>query len=282
MTSLFNWFGSVLGYLLWFFYNLVHNYGIAIIIFTIATKILLFPFSVKQQKSMAANSKMAAKQREIQKKYAKDPQKLRDETQKLYEQENYNPGSGCLTTLIPFPIMLGIYYTVLYPLQNALHVNMDSINKATEMIAKIPGLGASFTSNYAQMEIMKHFDVVKDYLTVFTQDELARIASLSDGFNFFGMNLLNSPNSSSFSTFMWLIPVLCLLSSWLMQYFTMKLQPGMEQAQQGPMKMMLYAMPLFTAYLAYTMPGAVGFYWITQTLVSFVQTIILNLSLIHI
>ncbi|HCR44391.1 MAG TPA: hypothetical protein DIV41_07395, partial [Ruminococcaceae bacterium] len=67
--EIFNFFGSLLGYLLWFFYKIINNYGVAIILFTIATKLLIFPFSVKQQKSMAATSKLAAKQKELQKKY---------------------------------------------------------------------------------------------------------------------------------------------------------------------------------------------------------------------
>ena len=54
--EIFNWFGSILGYLLWFLYEIIPNYGVAIILFTIITKLLLLPFSVKQQKSMAANS----------------------------------------------------------------------------------------------------------------------------------------------------------------------------------------------------------------------------------
>ena len=59
--EIFNWFGSILGYLLWFLYEIIPNYGVAIILFTIITKLLLLPFSVKQQKSMAANSKIDRK-----------------------------------------------------------------------------------------------------------------------------------------------------------------------------------------------------------------------------
>lgn len=85
--EIFNWFGSILGYLLWFLYEIIPNYGVAIILFTIITKLLLLPFSVKQQKSMAANSKMAAKQQEIRTKYANDRLKMQEEMQKLMEQE---------------------------------------------------------------------------------------------------------------------------------------------------------------------------------------------------
>lgn len=115
MNDFFNIFGSALGYLLWYFYELVRNYGVAIILFTVVTKILLFPFSVKQQISMAANSKIASKQKELQKKYAKDRERLQIETQKLYEKEGINPASGCLTMIVPLVIMMGLYYTVLYP-----------------------------------------------------------------------------------------------------------------------------------------------------------------------
>ena len=55
--DIFNWFGSILGYLLWFIYEIVPNYGIAILLFTLIIKILMFPFSVKQQKSMASQTK---------------------------------------------------------------------------------------------------------------------------------------------------------------------------------------------------------------------------------
>lgn len=113
MMSIFNFFGSVLGYLLWFLYTVFKNYGIAIILFTIIVKALMFPFSIKSQKSMAAQSRLASKQQELQKKYAKDQMKYNEELQKLYEKEGVNPGGGCLTTLLPFPIMLGIYYSVI-------------------------------------------------------------------------------------------------------------------------------------------------------------------------
>ena len=72
MDAIFNFFGSILGYILWFFYYIVGNYGVAIILFTILFKVILFPLSVKQQKSMAVTSRIAEKQKELSKKYAND------------------------------------------------------------------------------------------------------------------------------------------------------------------------------------------------------------------
>jgi len=282
MYDFLNFFGNILGYLLWFFYQLVQNYGVAIILFTIATKILLFPFSVKQQISMAANSKMAIKQKQLQKKYANDKQKLQLETQKLYEKEGINPASGCLTTIVPLFILMGLYYTVLYPLINAVHVSGEGATAAAEMLKQIPGVGQFMDTGYAQIEIIKHFADLKPYLTMFSADELARIQSFSQGFSFLGLNLLDTPSDPGnifgtlFQSNLWIIPVLCLISSIITQYFTMKLQPGMQQ-QQGCMKGMFYVFPLITVWFACTMPAAVGFYWIISTLTGFLQMVILNI-----
>lgn len=273
MMSIFNFFGSVLGYLLWFLYTVFKNYGIAIILFTIIVKALMFPFSIKSQKSMAAQSRLASKQQELQKKYAKDQMKYNEELQKLYEKEGVNPGGGCLTTLLPFPIMLGIYYSVIYPLSNTLHIAKDTISQATEFVSKIPGIAS--TNQYVELEIVKNFDALKDHLTMFSADDVQKIEFFGKGFKCFGFDLLASPNTSSFASMLWIIPVLALVTYWGQSFVMQKLQPTQQQgAGQGCMKVMMYGMPLLSAYWAYIMPAAVGFYWIISALVGFAQTLI--------
>ncbi len=279
MIQIGNFFGSILGYLLWPLYFLFKNYGVAIIIFTIVVKLLMFPFSVKQQKSMAGNAKLQAKQKELQEKYSDNKEKLNQEIQKLYEKEGVNPMGGCLPMLIPFPIMIGIYYTVINPISNVLHISSAAVQQAAAMLQQLPGIGSMFSNSfYAEMQIIQHYNELRPHLDVanggmFTADELSQIDFLSSGFDFLGLNLLGTPQGSPLSTMLWLIPVLCLVSSLGTQFITMKLQPGMQQ-QQGCMKLMLYGMPLFSAWLAYTLPGAVGFYWTISTLTSLLQTLI--------
>jgi len=132
MTGIFSFFGSILGYLLWFLFTIFKNYGVAIILFTIIMKIFMFPMSLKQQRSMASQSKLAEKQKDLQKKYANNKEKYNEELMKLYDKEGVNPSSGCLTTLIPFPIMLGIFYSVAYPLSNTLHIAQETVQLATD------------------------------------------------------------------------------------------------------------------------------------------------------
>lgn len=272
MVDIGNFFGSFLGYLLWFFYVLIKNYGIAIILFTVVLKLLLFPFSVKQQKSMAATSKMQLKQKELQKKYGNDKTKYNEELQKLYEKEGVNPAGGCLPMILPMFIMIGLYYTVINPLTNALHISKEAVAQAIAGLQKIPG--CSF-SQYGEMEIVRNFNGLSSHLSMFNSTDLSKINDFSHGFKFLGLDLLGVPQASPFSSMLWLIPVLCLVTSLLAQYFTMKMQPGMQQ-QQGCMKVMMYLLPLFSVWLAYTLPAAVGFYWVIQTITGFLQTLALN------
>ena len=272
MMQIFNFFGSILGYLLWFLYSIFKNYGIAIILFTIIVKALMFPFSIKSQKSMAAQSRLASKQKELQARYGKDQMKYNEELQKLYEKEGVNPGSGCLMTLLPFPIMLGIYYSVIYPLSNTLHIAKDTIAQATDFVSKIPGIAS--TNQYVELEIVKNFSALKEHLTMFSAADIEKIEFFGKGFKFLGLDLLATPSASSFASMMWLIPVLALISYWGQSFIMQKLQPQQQQqAGGGCMKVMMYGMPLLSAYWAFIMPGAVGFYWIISAVVGLGQSV---------
>ncbi len=284
MNDIFNFFGSILGYLLWWLYLIVPNYGVAIILFTLIIKVFLFPFFIKQQRSMAATSKLAVKQKELQKRYANDKQKMQIEMQKLYEKEGVSPTGGCATMILPFIVMFGLYYTVLNPLSNALHLSSDAINRAVDMLEHAPGVGGAFNAQYAQIEIVKNYSNLKPFLAMFNGSEMARLQSFSHGFRFFGLNLLDTPCDAAnifgtlFRSNLWIIPILCLISYILSQYFTMKLQPvAMQQQQQGCMKYMFYGMAFFSAWLSCTVPAAVGFYWIISTILGFLQTVVMNI-----
>jgi YidC/Oxa1 family membrane protein insertase len=107
-----------------FFYNLtaaigIANYGIAIIVLTIIIKMLLYPLTVKQVKSMKGMQDLQPKIKEIQEKYKGNPEKLQKETAALYKQSGINPLAGCLPLIVQMPILIGIFYAIRdYP---ALH-----------------------------------------------------------------------------------------------------------------------------------------------------------------
>lgn len=276
--EIFNIIGSIFGYILWAAYYLVNNFGIAIIIFTLVFKIVLFPSSVKQQKSMAANAKLQAKQKALQEKYSNDKQKYNEELQKLYEKENISPFGGCLSSLLPMFVMLGIYYSVVRPLTNVLHISKDAIESLSNYVNTLPGISIDASGSlYYQIDLLRIFNNISDHSYVqeiLTGDEIEKIQLLSGGFKFLGLDLLSTPKVAG--GWLLIIPILCLVTSVGTQLFTMFMKGNPMNNQQGCMKFMFIALPMFTAYIAYTVPAAVGFYWIWSTIFGFVQTLIMN------
>lgn len=278
--DIFNLVGSLFGYILWAAFWLVKNFGLSIIIFTLIVKLILLPFSIKQQKSMAANARFQKKQREIMDKYGNDRMKAQEEVQKLMQKENISPTAGCSTMIAPFIVMLGVYYSVISPLSNTIHIASSKVAIALQSLSALPGIGSSINVRYAEISILKYFDVLQKYLVdsngkaVFTQSDVQSITEFKQGFNFLGWDLLATPSTSSFWSMMWLIPVLCFVTSVASMLVIQKLN---GTKMQGCMVGMIFMTPLFTAWIAYTVPGAVGFYWIASTVLGFVQSLLLHI-----
>jgi len=99
----------VLKWLLIRFYSIVKNYGVAIILLTMLIKILFFPLTKKGSEATMRMQALAPKIKELQDKYKSDPKKLQLEMGKFYQQEGYNPISGCLPMLLQLPIFIAMY-----------------------------------------------------------------------------------------------------------------------------------------------------------------------------
>lgn len=279
MNQIFNLLGSLFGYVLDFSFNIFNNYGIAIIVFTLILRFFMFPFSLKQQKSMVMQSRLNNKLQDLKKKYANDTNKYNEEMQKLYEKEGFSPTSGCMTSFLPMFFMLGIYYSVIYPLTNTLHLAADKVQSAMEVINSLPGMGigqASSTS-YVQISFLTAFNKLGDLVNDlgFNASELEKITHFSNGFNFLGLDLLETPSNYGVFSIYFLIPLLSFLTSVFSSLITTKIT-GNGAAQPGCMKLMFVVLPLFTAWIAYSVPSAVGFYWICSTVINFFMTLIIN------
>ncbi len=278
--QIFGFFGSIMGYLLWALFYVFQNFGVSIIIFTIIIKFVLFPFSIKQQKSMANTARLQKKQKEIREKYANNKQKANEEIQKLYQKEGVSPTGGCLTSIVPMFIMLGIFYCVAYPLTNTLHIGQDIVTNATNYINTIPGFSvhsaAATGATYQEINLVRSLADSKELIgMLFNAGDAANIEMFVNGFNFCGFNLLISPSSQGFMSIYILIPVLCFVTSVATSLITMKIN-GNSQTQQGCMKIMFIGLPLFSAWIAFSVPAAVGFYWICNSVFSLVQSIIMG------
>ena len=281
--QIFGSLGWLLGYILWGAYFIFKNFGLAIIVFTIIVKVALFPFTLKQQKSMAGSARMAKKQKELREKYANNRQKLQEEMNKLYEKEGVKPMGGCMTTLIPMLVLFGIFYAVAYPLTNTLHLDGQKVNDAMNFVKTIPGCTSinSGISTYKEVMLLKVFpniqgtDIIQ---SLFTSDEISRILNFGNGFNIFGaVDLLVVPSQYGFWSPYILFPVFCFLSNVGSSFIMQKINSNNQMMQQGGcMKVMIFGLPLFSAYIAFSVPAAMSFYWIISALTSLLQSIVMN------
>ncbi|MCU0651370.1 MAG: membrane protein insertase YidC [Candidatus Omnitrophica bacterium] len=105
----FDFISQLLLQLLGFFYSLVHNWGLAIIILSVAVYFLLYPLTLKQMRSMKAMQALQPRMEELKKLYKDNPQKLHKETLELYREHKVNPLGGCLPLLLQMPIFFALY-----------------------------------------------------------------------------------------------------------------------------------------------------------------------------
>jgi len=114
-----------IGSILAFFYRLIPNYGIAIILLTLAMRVLLLPLGLKQIRSMQSMQAIQPQVKAIQQKYKGNRQKINEETMKLYRERGVNPLSGCLPLLLQFPLLIALFAVLRVP-GGLVHIPQDS------------------------------------------------------------------------------------------------------------------------------------------------------------
>ena len=269
------------------FYNLTNSYAMAIILFTLVVKLIMLPFQMKSKKSMMRMSRMSGRLQEIQKKYANNQAKQAEEMQKLYAEEGVSPMSGCLWSFLPFPILLALYSPIRQPITHSMMLSQDVVQQMVDAVTK----AGMDVSGIVQMK--DGAAVVRDGITQLLPygqinlvkaiaSEMPELGSTVDGwinmnYTSFGLDMAANPWSMVTSfTFTWaaigliLIPILAGGSQWLFTKVTMKHQPQTDPSASAMNRTMMF-MPLFSVYIAFTMPAALGVYWIAQSAFGGVQ-----------
>ena len=244
------------------------QYFLALIVFTIITRLILLPFNLKQQKTMAKTSRLQPKIQKIQKKYAnsndpKDRQKMQEEMQELYNREGHNPmNMGCGI----------IYYPIQYIIGIDIASNSDAIFKALNKVHEIKG-------NYFQIEILQNFEIYRDVLAkkfpeLFTEAKLNAIADYKAHMFIGNLDMTQIPSIKEWKNPIIIIPILCLVTSFgstLLSQQIQKKQNPAAAAQGQQMMIMMLMMPFFSFYISFKVSAAVGFYWIISNIVATAQ-----------
>ena len=116
---------EIFGYVLNFLYEFFNSYGISIMIFSILLRLILLPITIKQQFTMKKSAEIQEKTKQLQFKYKSDPEKLNQETIKLYKEEKFSPFSGCLSGILQILIILAVFWLVSQPLTYMKRANDD-------------------------------------------------------------------------------------------------------------------------------------------------------------
>ena len=299
-SSLMNFIGSILGYIIdWIFEMLtfigIPNIGLSIILFTIIVYILMLPSTIKQQKFSKLSQKMNPELQAVQKKY-KDKKdqvsmmKMNEETKAIYEKYGSSPTGGCLQLLVTFPIFLALYrviYRVPQYIQSIGNIYSGLAEKISgnEEILNAIGNNVEDTKNGIMnalyvLDTSKFQELGNTFPAL--KSSVAEVAEkMSHYNNFLGLNLANSPmtliKAGVYGAI--LIPILAGLFQWL----TTRMMPtantaasGDENPMANSMKSMNMIMPIFSIVICFTMPGSMGLYWVTGGLIRFVQQFFIN------
>ncbi len=268
-----------MGYLIRFAYSITNNYLLAIILFAFVLEILMSPIQIKQQKTQIAQAKLQPKVRAITKKYdgrsdQASMQKKQQEIQELYQKENFNPAGGCLPLLIQLPIILCLYNVIISPLRYICGVSADAITLLTE---KIKATGFDLGAGQQQVKIIEYLRANGTEQFIADVPELEGI--VLPEFTMGPFNLADFPNLSEPSLLL-LIPALVFVTSFLstviIRRFSYQSPETAEAQNSASMKIMNVSMPLMSTWISFSVPAAVGCYWIFRSILSVVERIIIS------
>ena len=283
------------GYLLDWLYQLTSSYGVALILFAILVKIILFPATAKSKKSSMKMSRLTPRLQAIQKKYENDQQKQSQAIQELYKEEGVSMGGGCLWSLLPLLILLPLYTVVRQPIQYMLHETKEVAD------AVVKGLALGTTHAFPQLDAAAA--IFKDpakYAAVLEAAGASARTMKGLNFNFLGsIDLGAIPQFNIFaSSWKWdwahigafLIPILSAGSQVLSMLVSQKMNNSVITNEKGVQdkeaaknsqanqtgKMMMYMMPLMSLWIGFTLPAAMSLYWFIQGVVSMAMDVYLT------
>ena len=290
---MFQFFANIFGYLLQFLYNLVNNYGFAIILFTITVKLLLLPLSIKQQKTMKKSSELQEKMKTLQFKYKNDPEKMNQEMMNLYKTENMSPFSGCLSAIAQMLLILSVFYLVRSPLTFMQKVPQDNINK---YVQQLQDEGKSVSNVYKEIDLIREYNFLKE-----KNPEDGEVEKLNLQMNFLGLDLSKIPQQNMKDYSVYIIPVLYILSSTISIRMTTSKQKQLNKekeeikidgktgealkteeesndidAVEQTNKMMSWMMPIMSISIAFVAPLGLALYWFINNVLMIAERLIFD------
>ena len=290
-------------YLLRWLYDFTGNYGIALILFAIIVKLILFPTSAMSKKSMMKMSRLTPQVKALEEKFGDDKQGYQQAVNQLYKEEGAGGCTGCLWSFLPLLLLIPLFYIIREPITWLMFhgdVNpktMAEIQNVFILAKHNPAYGDAIarlnTSGfYWQMEALPHIETVKAELEAISPTIQSMHTRL------LGVDLAMVPQLKFWQYFdvngVWntigqtLLPLLSggvnMLSMWIGQKMNNKVivnEKGEQDAEMAKKSSqnnmaMLYMRPLFSVYIGFVAPAGLSLYWFLQGLLGVVQDVFLT------
>ena len=288
------------GYLLSFLYQLTSNYGVALIIFAVLVKLILYPVTAKGKKESMKMSRLTPRLKVIQERYANDQAKQNEAIQALYKEEGVSMGGGCLWSMIPLFILIPLFTVIRQPIVYMLHENLAVAEQIVAVIKELAPSAFSSNNYYDQVVaaqlIPQYAEAIKAAIPAISEATLEGV-----NFSFLQINMGAIPQ---FNVFKWevynwstigafLIPLLSAGSQVLNMKISMSMNNSVVTDEKGIQdketaknsqanqtnNVMMWTMPLMSLWIGFTVPSALSLYWFVQGIISMVMDVYLTKKL---
>ncbi|ABU57522.1 YidC/Oxa1 family membrane protein insertase [Roseiflexus castenholzii] len=221
------------------FYAWTGSAGLAIILFTIVARLLILPLTIKSLQSSRKMQELQPHMKELQRKYGKDPQKLQEETMRLYREYKVNPVGGCLPMLLQLPIFLGVYQAV---------INLTRVSPAEH-------------AGSAMLRVLNEQGIAFSTATTATlgQPQLAG-------------SFLWLPDLGKTDPY-YILPILSVIFQLIVQLMA---TPRIQDPQQKAMMQSMLILPIVFGYIGFIFPSGAVLYWVVGSILSIIQQYVIS------
>lgn len=264
------------GYLMKWCWQLVGNYGVAILFFTLCTKLVLLPLSVWIQKNSILMVKIQPEVNFLKAKLQGNIDAIAEEQTKLFKRENYKPILSIIPLFLQIFLLLAVVYIIYHPLSYLFGISDSAINTLAQHLS-LSVEDSSFQIKI--IEAIKNGTLNPSEVTGIEPEVLSSIFAKVNGFdmNFLGANISLVP--AEVSGLYLLVPFFAGLSAWVM-CFTQNLSNVIqhEQGKVNKYTIMVISVAL-SLYLGLFVPSGIAIYWIASNLFSVAQMYLLNMAI---
>lgn len=272
--------GSLLGSVMSWCYSLVNNYGLAIILFTLFSKIVLLPVSIWVQFNSIKMVKMQPELNHIKIDHFGDKDTIAEETQKLYKKNHYHAMASMIPLFVQIILLLGVVSVIYHPMDYILHVDSEVADRFEEIAVENDD-SINPESSSIQLSVCKQIQSgnIDNYYALQSEFEDENIEEIITEVNdlkmeFVGFDLSWIPSRDGGASI--IVPLIAGFSAWLLSFAQNKMNVLQAASSKVSNLATMGVSVGISLYLGFFVPSGVALYWIASNLLTIVQQYLLN------